>query len=34
MSDNEIEYMISCQTGNAYYHDFFNLDEEGNEIEE
>jgi hypothetical protein len=34
MSDNEIEYMISCQTGNAYYQDFFKLDEEGNEIEE
>ena len=33
MSDNEIEFMISFQTGNAYYQDFFKLDEEGNEIE-
>ena len=33
MGDNEIEYMISCQTGNAYYQDFLKLDENGNEIE-
>lgn len=34
MSDNEIEYMISCQTSNAYYQDFLKLDENRNEIEE
>ena len=33
MGNNEIEYMISCQTGNAYYQDFLKLDENGNEIE-
>lgn len=34
MGDNEIEFMISCQTGNAYYQEFFKLDEEGNEIKD
>lgn len=33
MDDDEIERMISYQTGNAYYQDFFKLDENGDEVE-